>query len=615
MTTTTETQITGATVDADEGRRWRLSRVLVAFVIGVLLVVVAAVGTILAYEQNYTGKVAAGVSIGGVEVAGLTRDEAAAKLGASFASVGTGTVTLQAPTGSTTLTYAQLGRHPDVDAMLDEALAIGRTGNPLERVVEEARTVLGRVDVAPRVAIDRAVLDTSLVALAAKVESQPSSAVVTSGPAGFVDTPAVWGRDVDEAAMVATITQALNPPDAPAALTIPLAVVRVAPAVTDVDAVIARVRADRMIAPIVLTHGKDHWTISAETVRSWISFGTWPDGSYGPLLDPAGIEAAVKSLSKKVDQKAVSASFYTGKSGGIVGVKPATVGRTLDVPGTVSAVQNLLITRAGVVTPPSGEIVPALAIVQPQLTTEQATKAAPLMRAISSWTTYYQSGPHNGFSANITIPSMAINGTVVAPGEWFSYWKTVGEVSVAKGYKLGGAIIDGHSVEGKSIGGGICSSSTTLFNAAVRAGLQMGARKNHYYYITRYPKGLDATVFISDGGTVQDMTFRNDTKYPILIRTYAKPGIVRFTLYSVPTGRRVSFVNRVSRNYRPSHTEVRYVTSLRPGARVQVEYAADGFDYWVTRIVRDKSGKVIHSDRYYSHYARMTGLILIGKAK
>jgi vancomycin resistance protein YoaR len=613
MTTTTDTQLAGAAVETAQRRRWRLSRVLVAFVVGVLLVVLATVGTILAYERNYAGKIAAGVSIAGVGVAGLTRDEATARLDESFASVGAGTVTLEGPTGPIALTYAQLGRRPDIDTMLDQAFAIGRTGDPLQRVVEEARTVVGRVDVAPLVAIDQDVLQASLAALAVRVETEPRAAVVTLGETDYLETAAVWGRGVDQAAMVASISKALSSPDAPSELSIPLAVVPVAPTVTDVDAMIARSRADRMIAPVVLTHGKDQWTVAAKTVRTWISFGTWPDGSYGPLVDTAKVEAAIKALSVKVDQKAVSASFYTSKAGGVVGVKPAKVGRTLDVPGTVSEVQSLLIARAGAGKDPSAGIVPALAVVQPQLTTDQATKAAPLMRAISSWTTYYQSGAHNGYGANISIPAMAINGTVLAPGQKFSFWKTVGEVSLAKGYKLGGAIIDGHSVEGKSIGGGICSCSTTIFNAALRAGLEMGARKNHYYYISRYPKGLDATVFISDGGSVQDMTFRNDTPNPILIRAYAKPGIVRFTLYSVPTGRKVSFVNPVSKNYSPSHTEVRYVTSLPKGAREQVEYAADGFDYWVTRIVKDKSGKVIHKDLYYSHYARVVGLILIGK--
>ena len=77
----------------------------------------------------------------------------------------------------------------------------------------------------------------------------------------------------------------------------------------------------------------------------------------------------------------------------------------------------------------------------------------------------------------------------------------------------GGAIINGRSTQGVAIGGGICSTSTTIFNAALRAGLEMGIRLNHFYYIDRYPDGLDATVSIMDGWA-QDMTFRNDTEQP-----------------------------------------------------------------------------------------------------
>jgi vancomycin resistance protein YoaR len=610
MTTTTETQVGGPTIEA---KRWRVSRVLVAFIVGVLLVSIIAVGTILAYEQSYAGRIAAGVSIGGVQVAGLTRDEAAAKLDAAFASVGTGSITLQAATGDTTLTYAQLGRRPDIDAMLAESFAVGRTGNALERVVEEARTAVNRLDVAPRVAIDQSILATTVAGLAAKVDRDPVAAAVAPGTDGFVATSALWGRQVDQAAMVAEISNALASPQAPSALTVPLKVVRVAPAVTDVDALIARLQADRMIAPVVLAHGKDHWTIPTTTVRSWVSLGAWPDGAYGPLADTVKIEAAVQALSKKVDQKAVSASFYTSKTGAVVGVKAGKTGRTLDVLGTVTAVQGLLVARAASGTGPSVPVVPALALSQPALTTEEAEKAAPRMKAISTWTTYYQSSAHNGFSANISVPAMAINGTVLAPGQKFSFWKTIGEVSLRTGYKYGGAIVDGRSVEGKTIAGGICSCSTTMFNAALRAGLEMGSRRNHYYYISRYPKGLDATVYQSDSGSIQDMTFRNDTSSPILIRAYARPGIVRFTIYSVPTGRKVILTKPIVKNYRPGFTEVRYTTALKPGRSQQIEYPADGQDVWVTRIVEDKNGKVIHKETFYSHYARVIGIILRGK--
>jgi vancomycin resistance protein YoaR len=292
-------------------------------------------------------------------------------------------------------------------------------------------------------------------------------------------------------------------------------------------------------------------------------------------------------------------------------VTAATVGRELDLDGSVAAVAAALQARASGVGGLTSTVAAVVKANQPKLTTDVAQKSAPLMRQISTWVTYYASGAHNGFSANISLPAQAISGTVVAPGAKFSFWDSVGEVSLAKGYRLGGAIIGGHSVEGKTIGGGICSTSTTLFNAAMRAGFLMGSRKNHYYYIARYPKGLDATVFIS--GSTQDMTWTNNTPYPVLIKAFTRPGMVRFTLYSVPTGRKVSISRAIVKNYSPSTTVVQYTSSLRKGAISQIEYEAAGFDSWVTVTVRDKTGKVINVRTYYSHYARVVGVILRGR--
>ena len=142
------------------------------------------------------------------------------------------------------------------------------------------------------------------------------------------------------------------------------------------------------------------------------------------------------------------------------------------------------------------------------------------MRKISQWTTYFPISEKNGFGANIWIPARLINGYVVAPRATFDFWDAVGPVTRAKGYKAGGAIINGRTEPQGALAGGICSCSTTLFNAALRAGYEMGARRNHYYYIDRYPLGLDATVFISASGSKQTMSFTNDTDYPILIRGY-----------------------------------------------------------------------------------------------
>jgi vancomycin resistance protein YoaR len=258
------------------------------------------------------------------------------------------------------------------------------------------------------------------------------------------------------------------------------------------------------------------------------------------------------------------------------------------------------------------------AVVEPSLTTEEATETAPLMGKISEWTTYFPIGIKNGNGANIWIPAQDIDGYVVLPGEMFDFWDAIGPVTRERGYKDGGAIINGKTEPQGALAGGICSCSTTLFNAAIRAGLEMGARRNHYYYIDRYPLGLDATVFQSSSGSVQTMSFRNDTESPILIRGLGwrdgSKGYVKFELWSVPTAREVAFSKPTVKNVRPASDSVQYTTALAPGARERIEFPVDGKDVWVTRTVKDAQGTVLHQETYYSHYARITGIVLIGVA-
>ena len=190
----------------------------------------------------------------------------------------------------------------------------------------------------------------------------------------------------------------------------------------------------------------------------------------------------------------------------------------------------------------------------------------------------------------------------------FDFWGALGEVSFRTGYRLGGAIVGGHSVEGKALAGGICAASTTLFNAALRGGFEILTRQPHWYYITRYPLGLDATVSGS-----QTMRFRNDTPNPILIRGFASPGVVRFEIWSVPNGRTVSLSRPLGLERRPGlRLDASRRRRSRRGTSERTEWPVDGKDVVVTRTVRDATGRVIHRETYVSHYHRMIGINRIG---
>jgi vancomycin resistance protein YoaR len=286
-------------------------------------------------------------------------------------------------------------------------------------------------------------------------------------------------------------------------------------------------------------------------------------------------------------------------------------GRALDVEGSAQSVVEALKERAGGSLRPVASL--ALVTTQPALSTETAEAAVSKMRRIGTWTTYYAPGEANYWNKNIHIPAWDIDKLVIAPGEWFDFWDDIGPISTARGYGYGGAIIGGRSVPTGALAGGICSTSTTIFNAAMRAGLEIGDRTNHYYYISRYPTGLDATVFQTETYEV-NMTFRNDTTNPIIIRSYTGNGWVRFDVWGVPDGRTVTLSAPVTSNHRSARETTVVNTSLAPGTSKRVEYPHDGFDSVVTRWVRDASGNVIWENTWFSAYRPVNGITEVGPA-
>jgi vancomycin resistance protein YoaR len=378
----------------------------------------------------------------------------------------------------------------------------------------------------------------------------------------------------------------------------------VAPKLTNAMAETARASAEAMAADVAVQAGDRAWKLKAAQIRSWLVFD-WVDGVYAPRVDPTAIPAALRNIAKKVARPVRDASFLRDKHGRIVGSMADRAGQQLDIQASVDAIVATIEARGEVTDPAPIEL--AMAAIPPKLTAAEAAKKAPLMVKVGSWTTFYQVAAHNGFGANITVPTRVLNGTVVPPGAVFDFWASLGEVSLRTGYRLGGAIVGGHSVEGKALAGGICAASTTLFNAALRGGFEILARQPHWYYITRYPLGLDATVSGS-----QTMRFRNDTKFPVLIRGFASPGVVRYEIWSVPNGRRVSLSRPLVSNVVPGYDTTVAAPDLPKGTSERTEWPVDGKDVVVTRVVKDAAGHVIHHDTFVSHYHRMVGINRIG---
>jgi vancomycin resistance protein YoaR len=232
------------------------------------------------------------------------------------------------------------------------------------------------------------------------------------------------------------------------------------------------------------------------------------------------------------------------------------------------------------------------------------------MTLLGTWTTHYIPSTLNGMGVNIAVPAQRINGTIVLPGGTFDFIRASGPFT-SPPYAMGGALRNGN-IRTNILGGGMCSTVTTIFNAAVRAGLTIVERHPHSLYISRYPVGLDATVW----GTPrhgQDMVFINDTGNPILITATAKHHKVTFEIWGTNDGRTVEFSDPLVENLVDGQLYFEYTDDLAAGQRTHVNDPYNSFDATVTRTVRDSLGNVIHQETYRSHYKLLNGLTMVGR--
>ena len=171
------------------------------------------------------------------------------------------------------------------------------------------------------------------------------------------------------------------------------------------------------------------------------------------------------------------------------------------------------------------EYIIPLKILYPSITTNMiGTEAFPDL--LSEFSTKYSASNKNR-TTNLILASNKINGTVLMPGETFSYNKVVGERTIQAGYKEAPIYVSGRVEDG--IGGGICQITTTLYNAVVYANLDIVERSNHQFVPSYAGPSRDATVVY---GAI-DFKFKNNRDYPIKITCSVSGGIANFKIWGL----------------------------------------------------------------------------------
>ncbi|HHH14087.1 MAG TPA: hypothetical protein ENJ78_00065, partial [candidate division WWE3 bacterium] len=221
---------------------------------------------------------------------------------------------------------------------------------------------------------------------------------------------------------------------------------------------------------------------------------------------------------------------------------------------------------------------------------------------IAEGVSYFKGSDYNRVR-NIITASSKIKGTLVAPGETFSFNKAVGPITLESGFNQAYVISKGRTTLGT--GGGVCQVSTTVYRAALNAGLPIVKRTSHSYRVSYYeqqaPLGLDATIYQPS----VDLVFKNDTKNYILVYTELdeKESKLSVKIYGTKDGRTVTITEPKYEKPIPP-PPARYIDdpSLPKGKLIQVEYPAWGGLVTYTRIVKDKDGNIMYKDDFKNYY-------------
>ena len=190
---------------------------------------------------------------------------------------------------------------------------------------------------------------------------------------------------------------------------------------------------------------------------------------------------------------------------------------------------------------------------------------------------------NSGRTKNIELACEAIDGTILLPGDVFSFNKTVGERTADKGYKEAIVYVSGKSEQ--ELGGGVCQVASEIYYAAMYADLEIVERTEHAFTVDYVPGGLDATVYFGS----LDFQFRNSTDYPIRIDAYISNGKCWIDLYGTNiTGQYVEIESE-----RVATVPFSTYETTDP-SKVQSGYTGETWE--ITRYVYDKDGNLIRTD-------------------
>ncbi len=588
-------------------RRDLPKQILAVLAGGFILFLAIIITWTLGYQLIYAGRIFPGVSIAGVDLSGLSRDEAVLKLSQTLSYSNTGKILFRAADKVWVASPSELGMVFDPSASALAAYEVGRSGGLFGSLAGQISARGFGSDAAPVIIFDQRVAYNYLQNIAMQVDQPVVEASLLLEGTNVAAQPGQVGRLVNlDATLVYLGTQLQSFRDGE----VPLVIEEAAPKLLDVSsqAEAARRILSQPLTIVVPNYREGDpgpWTYDVPVLVNMIGVNIVDVNGKAEMqvgLNPIALRQTLTELKTFVDRLPKNARFvFNDATGQIEPISISSVGRSMDVEASVVTINDALA---------RGEHTVALSVSEQQPAVADTATGSELgvVQLIQQQTSYFY-GSSDARIQNIVAASERYHGLLVAPGETFSMGNELGDVSLENGFAEALIIYGGRTIKG--VGGGVCQVSTTLFRTVFFAGFPVVERYPHAYRVSYYEMdasghvdsalaGMDATVYFP----LVDFKFVNDTSSWLLMETYVDVGARTLTwkLYSTSDGRSVTWDTTGTSNVVPP-PEPLFVENpdLKKNQIKQVDWAAQGADVNVTRTVWI-NGQIYFTDSFPTHY-------------
>lgn len=582
-----------------------LEQILIAIFAGCVIGTGLLIAFGLGVQIWLAGRITPGVSVSGIDVGGMTPQEAALVLNDQVSYLEEGRILLRDGEQTWLLSPGQLGMFMDHESTAAHAFEIGREGNLIVRLNEQWMAWRNGQNISPSFIFDQRVAYMQIKQVASLIDKPVIEAEISLNGAEVLVRSGQIGRTVNIDATIEKIALLLQRMQDGM---VELVIEETPPYILDVEEQAALAK-KILSKPLVLTAENiegSPWEFNVNTLAANLSIERIIDGNgnrYQVGLNNDFLYDFLNEISPSLKVNPKDAHYiFNDETHELEVIESAIIGRDLNIDATIKTIQDQIVSDN------SHEIPLVFDINKPFLTNDVKGADLGITELVHEEVSYFY-GSSSDRVHNIVVASSKFHGIMVPPGATFSMAEALGDITLENGYAEALIIAGGQTIQG--VGGGVCQVSTTLFRAAFFAGFPIVERYPHAYRVSYYEKvagnrinpnlaGLDATVFVP----IVDFKFTNDTSNWLLMETYVNPSYssIVWKFYSTSDGREVDWSTSGITN-KIDAPEPKYVENpdLSEGQIKQVDWAADGADVTVSRTVT-RNGEVIISDTIFTRY-------------